>query len=305
MCRGAPGTKLHDGRIDNRLSFLRLVSTRAFLSPDASTFCNKTFVVLTILLASRIFIFVSDSVRILAYRSIMVDQLDPKEVSDIEEETSAVAVEEPTVDTDALLNAALEKDAFLNDETRDQILAETTTFKDLGVNEQLCEAAESLKWTRPSKIQVEAIPMALAGRDVIGLAETGSGKTGAFVIPILQTLLDAPSRFYALILTPTRELAFQINEQVRALGAAFGVSSVTIVGGMDMTTQSMALGKSPHIIIATPGRLVDHLENTKGFNLKNLKYLVLDEADRILNLDFEKELDTILKVCCLCVDHQT
>ncbi|KAI2809495.1 putative ATP-dependent RNA helicase ddx47 [Blomia tropicalis] len=195
-----------------------------------------------------------------------------------------------------LTSMLLDQNMLLNDETRDQLKSESLTFRELGVSELLCEAAESLKWVKPSKIQVEAIPVALQGRDVIGLAETGSGKTGAFVIPILQTLLDAPQRLYALILTPTRELAFQINDQVKALGSSFGVSTATIVGGMDMTAQAMALGKNPHIVIATPGRLVDHLENTKGFNLKSLKYLVLDEADRILNLDFEKELDTILKV---------
>lgn len=186
--------------------------------------------------------------------------------------------------------------SLLNEETKDLMKSEDATFRSLGVSELICEACEALKWAKPSRIQVEAIPVALQGRDVIGLAETGSGKTGAFVIPILQALLDTPQRLFALILTPTRELAFQINEQVKALGSSFGVMSSTIVGGMDMVTQSMSLAKRPHVVIATPGRLVDHLENTKGFNLKSLKYLVLDEADRILNMDFEKEVDTILKV---------
>lgn len=176
-----------------------------------------------------------------------------------------------------------------------------------------------MKWTRPSKIQREALPVALAGRDVIGLAETGSGKTGAFAIPVIQALLENPGRLFALVLTPTRELAFQINEQFLALGASFDlkcsmlwhctcscvsytdlnvcVSDVAcIVGGMDMMTQALALAKKPHIVIATPGRLLDHLENTKGFSLKFLKFLVLDEADRILNMDFEKDVDKILKV---------
>jgi ATP-dependent RNA helicase DDX47/RRP3 len=87
-------------------------------------------------------------------------------------------------------------------------------------------------------------------------------------------------------LAPTRELAVQISEQIEALGNAIGVRCCSIVGGMDMMTQSIALSKKPHVIVCTPGRLVDHLENTKGFNLKNLKYLVLDEADRLLDLDF-------------------
>lgn len=170
------------------------------------------------------------------------------------------------------------------------------TFKDLGVVDVLCEACASLKWKTPSKIQKEAIPVALQGRDVIGLAETGSGKTGAFALPILQALLENPQRYFALILTPTRELAYQISEQFEALGAGIGVKCAVIVGGMDMMSQSLTLAKKPHIIIATPGRLVDHLTNTKGFNLKALKFLVMDEADRILNMDFEVEVDKILKV---------
>lgn len=160
----------------------------------------------------------------------------------------------------------------------------------------LCTACEQLKWKEPSKIQKEAIPVALQGKDVIGLAETGSGKTAAFALPILQSLLEHPQRYFALILTPTRELAFQISEQFEALGSSIGVKCAVIVGGMDMMSQALVLAKKPHILIATPGRLLDHLENTKGFNLKALKFLVMDEADRILNMDFEVEVDKILKV---------
>ncbi|KAF4793817.1 putative ATP-dependent RNA helicase DDX47 [Turdus rufiventris] len=170
------------------------------------------------------------------------------------------------------------------------------SFKDLGVTDVLCEACDHLGWKVPTKIQIEAIPVALQGRDVIGLAETGSGKTGAFALPILQALLETPQRLFALVLTPTRELAFQISEQFEALGSSIGVQSTVIVGGIDTMSQSLALAKKPHVIIATPGRLVDHLENTKGFNLRALKFLVMDEADRILNMDFETEVDKILKV---------
>uniref|UniRef100_A0A8C5Q628 RNA helicase n=1 Tax=Leptobrachium leishanense TaxID=445787 RepID=A0A8C5Q628_9ANUR len=170
------------------------------------------------------------------------------------------------------------------------------TFRDLGVVDVLCEACEQLGWKQPTKIQIETIPVALQGRDIIGLAETGSGKTGAFALPILQGLLENPQRLYALVLTPTRELAFQISEQFEALGSSIGVKSAVIVGGIDMMSQALTLAKKPHVIIATPGRLIDHLENTKGFNLKALKYLVMDEADRILNMDFETEMDKILKV---------
>jgi ATP-dependent RNA helicase DDX47/RRP3 len=182
-----------------------------------------------------------------------------------------------------------------DNETEKVTESDATTFQDLGIVDVLCEACEQLKWKAPSNIQKVAIPVALQGRDVIGLAETGSGKTGAFALPILQALLKAPQRYFALVLTPTRELAFQISEQFEALGASIGVQCAVIVGGMDMVTQAMTLARKPHIIIATPGRLVDHLENTKGFSLRSLKYLVMDEADRILNMDFEPEVDKILK----------
>ncbi|XP_050392531.2 probable ATP-dependent RNA helicase DDX47 [Patella vulgata] len=173
---------------------------------------------------------------------------------------------------------------------------EKVTFKSLGIVDVLCDACEQLKWKTPTKIQREAIPVALTGKDIIGLAETGSGKTGAFALPILQALLDSPQRLFALMLTPTRELAFQISEQVCALGTSIGVKTAVIVGGMDNMSQALMLAKKPHIIVATPGRLIDHLENTKGFSLSSLKYLVMDEADRILNMDFGKEIDKILKL---------
>lgn len=179
---------------------------------------------------------------------------------------------------------------------------EEKTFQDLGLDEELCQRCETLGWKKPTKIQCEAIPVALEGRDVIGLAETGSGKTGAFALPVLQALRDNPQRFFGLVLTPTRELAFQIAEQFELLGEKFGLKCAALVGGMDMVSQAVMIGKKPHIIVATPGRLVDHLENTKGFNLRQLKYLILDEADRILNLDFEKEVDKILS--CLPKDNR-
>ncbi|KAF5189698.1 Dead-box atp-dependent rna helicase [Thalictrum thalictroides] len=132
-------------------------------------------------------------------------------------------------------------------------------------------------------------------KDLIGLAQTGSGKTGAFALPILHHLLESPQAFFACVLSPTRELAIQIAEQFEALGSSIGVKSVVLVGGIDMMQQAIALAKRPHIVVGTPGRLVDHLSNTKGFSLRALKYLVLDEADRLLNEDFEKSIDDILK----------
>lgn len=131
---------------------------------------------------------------------------------------------------------------------------------------------------------------------MIGLAETGSGKTAAFALPILQALLEKPQHTFGLILAPTRELAYQISQAFEALGSLILVRCAVIVGGMDMIPQAIALGKKPHIIVATPGRLLDHIENTKGFSLRSLKYLVMDEADRLLDLDFGPIIDKILKV---------
>jgi ATP-dependent RNA helicase DDX47/RRP3 len=160
----------------------------------------------------------------------------------------------------------------------------------------LCEACEKLGYKAPTPIQAESIPLALEGRDLIGLAETGSGKTAAFALPILQALLEKPQPLFGLVLAPTRELAYQISQQFEALGSLISVRCAVIVGGMEMVSQAIALGKKPHIVVATPGRLLDHLENTKGFSLRALKYLVMDEADKLLDLDFGPILDKILKV---------
>lgn len=160
------------------------------------------------------------------------------------------------------------------------------TFRDLGVVDTLAEACAALKYDRPTQIQAESIPIALQGKDIVGLAETGSGKTAAFALPILQALLDKPQPLFSLVLAPTRELAFQIGKTFEALGAIISLRVCTIVGGMDFTPQQVALGKKPHVVVATPGRILDHLERTKGFSFRALKYLVLDEADRLLELEF-------------------
>ena len=172
---------------------------------------------------------------------------------------------------------------------------EVKTFSDLGLCDEVVEACGKVNWSSPTEIQKQAVPYGVEGRDVIGLAETGSGKTGAFVLPVLHQLLQNPSPYFALILAPTRELAFQIEENVSDLGCGLGVKALTLIGGMDMMGQAIALARKPHIVIGTPGRVVDHLENTKGFSLAKLKFLVFDEADRLLNMDFEKEIDVILQ----------
>ncbi|KAG0140921.1 hypothetical protein CROQUDRAFT_99429 [Cronartium quercuum f. sp. fusiforme G11] len=167
-----------------------------------------------------------------------------------------------------------------------------SNFDSLGIHPSLIAALNSLSIRSPTEIQSKTIPDILNGRDCIGSSHTGSGKTIAFAIPILQALAKDPSSSFALILTPTRELAFQISSQLKALGslAVPGFSSCVVVGGMEMTNQALELNKRPHIIIATPGRLVDHLKSAAGevgrWDLSRCKFLVLDEADRMLTPTF-------------------
>ncbi len=162
------------------------------------------------------------------------------------------------------------------------------TFEELGVCPEICEAIKAMGYKHPTKIQAESLPYTLKDRDMIGLAETGSGKTASFAIPVIQKLLDNPQPFFACVMSPTRELCVQIAEQFEALGSSIGLRTAVLVGGLDMVSQAIALSKNPHIVVGTPGRLADHLANTKGFHLKKLKFLIFDEADRLLSMDFEK-----------------
>lgn len=153
-------------------------------------------------------------------------------------------------------------------------MSSVITFKSLGLIDPLLEALEKLEFKSPTDIQQEALPHALEGRDIIGVASTGSGKTAAFALPILQKLWEEPKGLFACVLAPTRELAFQISQQFEALGSAMGVRCAVIVGGVREVDQSVALAKRPHVVVATPGRLQWHLENTKGFSLRGIKFLV-------------------------------
>lgn len=194
-------------------------------------------------------------------------------------------------------------------------MASSSAWSELGVCVELVEClTDRLHFREPSAIQAASIPHALAGRDVVALARTGSGKTAAFALPILQHMLDAvsagpsltkkivrrhhPSCAFALCMAPTRELAIQIKEQFEAIGATIGVRCVALVGGVDIAAQAVALARRPlHVVVATPGRIVDHLRTTKGFSIRHIAHLVLDEADRLLSLDFEEELHEIIRAC--------
>jgi ATP-dependent RNA helicase DDX49/DBP8 len=129
---------------------------------------------------------------------------------------------------------------------------------------------------------------------VIACAKTGSGKTAAFALPILEELGKDPYGIFGLVLTPTRELAFQIAEQFRALAMSTSLRTCIVIGGLDMLTQSLELQKHPHIVIATPGRLADHLSSGLQANWKHLAFVVFDEADRLFDDCFDDDLDMIM-----------
>ncbi|XP_025920630.1 probable ATP-dependent RNA helicase DDX49 [Apteryx rowi] len=170
-------------------------------------------------------------------------------------------------------------------------------FRELGLAPWLVEQARQMGLSRPTPVQAACIPPVLQGRDCLGCAKTGSGKTAAFVLPVLQALSEDPYGIFCLVLTPTRELAYQIAEQFRVLGKPLGLKDCVVVGGLDMVAQALELARKPHVVIATPGRLADHLRSSNTFSLKKLKFLVLDEADRLLEqecTDFTEDLEVIL-----------
>ncbi|KAF8741100.1 hypothetical protein AX14_005707 [Amanita brunnescens Koide BX004] len=171
------------------------------------------------------------------------------------------------------------------------------SFSGLGISTPLQAALASMSITKPTEVQASCIPALLTGRDCIGNAKTGSGKTIAFALPILQKLSIDPYGIYALVLTPTRELAFQIAEQFAVLGTSVSARTAVVVGGMDMMAQALELDSLPHIVIATPGRIVDHIRSSRGvWNLSRVKFLVLDEADRLLTPTFTPELSHLFNI---------
>jgi ATP-dependent RNA helicase RhlE len=167
-------------------------------------------------------------------------------------------------------------------------------FTALGLVPELVRAVADEGYEHPTPIQLEAIPLALAGRDLIGSAQTGTGKTAAFVLPILQRLQDgARGVLRALILVPTRELAEQVVTSIRAYGRHTHLKGAAVYGGVGMEPQTRALKHGADIVVATPGRLLDHMERGH-VNFSKLEVLVLDEADRMLDMGFAPDVRRIL-----------
>jgi len=168
-------------------------------------------------------------------------------------------------------------------------------FTALKLHPSLVQSTKELGFPRPTPIQAEAIPPALAGRDVLACAQTGSGKTAAFLLPIVHNLMSRPrGTTRALVLTPTRELAVQIVEHLTDLAVHTPITGAAVIGGVSMGPQEHALRSGADIIIATPGRLMDHMRASYA-RLAGLEYLVLDEADRMLDMGFLPEIRRILR----------
>ena len=168
------------------------------------------------------------------------------------------------------------------------------TFQSLGLAPELLRSLEEQGYAIPTPIQQEAIPLALAGRDVVGSAQTGTGKTAAFLLPILQRLKEGPQGVLrALVLVPTRELAEQVLESARVYGRHTPVRAAAVYGGVAMEPQTRALRRGTDIIVATPGRLLDHM-GRGHVDASKLEVLVLDEADRMLDMGFAPDVTRIL-----------
>ncbi len=165
------------------------------------------------------------------------------------------------------------------------------SFNGLGIAPKIINILESLELTTPTPIQHKAIPHAIEGKDVIGVAQTGTGKTFAFGIPMLQHIMVTKGR--GLVVLPTRELALQVEEALQKVGKTLGLRTAVLIGGASMGPQLGALRRDPHIIVATPGRLLDHMEQ-RTVKLDNISILILDEADRMLDMGFWPQVRKII-----------
>ncbi len=166
------------------------------------------------------------------------------------------------------------------------------SFYELGVAPKVLEILDRLKFKVPTPIQYKAIPIATEGKDMIGIAQTGTGKTLAFAIPMIQQLAQKSGR--GLVLVPTRELAIQVNDVFQKIVPAFNMRTAVLIGGASLINQIIELRKNPRIIIATPGRLIDLLDR-QNIRLDDANILVLDEADRMLDMGFAPQIDRILR----------
>jgi ATP-dependent RNA helicase RhlE len=167
------------------------------------------------------------------------------------------------------------------------------TFAEMGLHSTVLEAVRDAGYETPTPIQAQAIPLVMKGRDVMGLAQTGTGKTAAFTLPIVDRLVDGPRRTRVLVLTPTRELCVQVEESVQKYAKHSELSVLSVYGGVPLDPQEKKLRAGVDIVVATPGRLIDHLER-QNVVFDDLEVLVLDEADRMLDMGFAPQINRIV-----------
>jgi ATP-dependent RNA helicase RhlE len=178
-------------------------------------------------------------------------------------------------------------------ETEQATESETASFDTLGLSAEVLRAVRDAGYTTPTPIQAQAIPLVLKGRDIMGLAQTGTGKTAAFTLPIVDRFIDGPQRTRALVLTPTRELCVQVEESVHKYAKHSKLTVVSVYGGVPLEPQQKMLRAGVDIVVATPGRLIDHLER-QNVVFDDLEVLVLDEADRMLDMGFAPQINRIV-----------
>jgi len=206
----------------------------------------------------------------------------------------------PTVDSG--VDIQIEKDESEEDEYFDAapVYNDTDSFYTMNLSRPLLKAIEDLKYVHPTPIQAATIPVALLGRDICGCAATGTGKTAAYMLPVLERLLYRPvseAVTRVLVLVPTRELGVQVYQVTRQLAQFTTVEVALSVGGLDLKTQENMLRRNPDIVIATPGRLIDHVKNTPTFGLESIEVLILDEADRMLDECFLEQMKEVVRSC--------
>ncbi|KAM7421759.1 hypothetical protein PAMA_010019 [Pampus argenteus] len=177
---------------------------------------------------------------------------------------------------------------------------DTLTFDDMNLSRPILKAVTALGFKQPTPIQKACVPVGLLGRDLCACAATGTGKTAAFILPVLERLVYKPRTSQVtrvLVLVPTRELGIQVHSVARQLAQFTSITTCLAVGGLDLKSQEAALRAGPDVLIATPGRLIDHLHNTPSFELTHIEILILDEADRMLDEYFEEQMKEIIRLC--------
>ncbi|XP_027549617.1 probable ATP-dependent RNA helicase DDX27 isoform X1 [Neopelma chrysocephalum] len=191
----------------------------------------------------------------------------------------------------------VEAESFFEDASQ---YDDNLSFQDMNLSRPLLKAITALGFKQPTPIQKACIPVGLLGKDICACAATGTGKTAAFILPVLERLIYKPRQApitRVLVLVPTRELGIQVHSVTKQLAQFSSVTTCLAVGGLDVKTQEAALRSGPDILIATPGRLIDHLHNCPSFHLSSVEVLILDEADRMLDEYFEEQMKEIIRLC--------